>query len=103
MMIGRKLQLAPNDGTHSCGANELATPFLTAKATPITPSMTSTATLTTALALLTHLLSDIGRMPISTISQMRPTTMISSQVRLIPGQNATARVPAKTTNTAGAQ
>ena len=103
MMIGRKLQLAPNDGTHSLGANELATPFLTTNAAPITPSISSTATLTTALALLTHLLSAIGRTPISTITQMRMTTMISSQARLMPGQNATASVPAKTTNTAGAQ
>ena len=64
---------------------------------------TSTATFTAALALLTHLLSDIGKTPMPTTSQMSTMTMISAQVRLIPPQKAEASVPANTTNTAGAQ
>ena len=81
----------------------MAAPWRITKTRPTTPIMTSTATLTAALTLFTHLLSDIGRMPMATITQMRAMTMISSQVRLMPPQNAAARVPAKITNTAGAQ
>ena len=47
---------------------------------PMPPSMTRTSTFTAALALLTHLLSDIGRTPMSTMTQMRTMTMISAQV-----------------------
>ena len=81
----------------------MAEPWWTTKARPTTPSITSTATFTAALALLTHLLSDIGRMPMPTTTQMSAMTMISAHVRLIPPQKAEASVPANTTNTAGAQ
>ena len=56
-----------------------------------------------ALALFTQVVRRRGRMPTATTSQSSPMTMSSSQVRLIPGQNAERTVPAKMTNTAGAQ
>ena len=67
------------------------------------PRTTRTSTFTAALALLTHLLNDIGRTPISTMSQIKAITMISAEVWLMPPQKAAESVPAKRTNTAGAQ
>ena len=69
---------------------------------PTTPMPTMTITLAAALALFTHLLQVTGRMPISTTTQMRATTMISALVWLMLGQNTTESVPANSTNT-GAQ
>ena len=82
---------------------EFATPWLIANPMPMPQSMTRTATFSTALASLTHLLSDIGRMPMSTMSQINAMTMISAEVRLMPPQNAADSVPANMTKTAGAQ
>ena len=70
---------------------------------PTTPMPTITITLAAALALFTHLLQVTGRMPTRTTTQISATTMSSAAVWLMLGQNTTESVPAKRTNTDGAQ
>jgi len=69
----------------------------------MTPRATSTITFKAALALGTHFESASGRMPTPTTAQIRAMTMTSCQKRLMSAQKTVASVPAKRTNTDGAQ